>query len=88
MLEPLDALAHELLEVKQYDRLQVVAALLSAFSRGGWDQVEDDMKQAMLEQMEKDFHVRAWDDWSMAEDTALARVSALIAAQKRAMGMA
>ena len=86
MIEPLDALAHELLERKQYDRLRMVSELLSAFSRGAWDQIEDDVRRAMIERMERDFNVRAWDDWSMSVGTALARVVALVEAQKRAMG--
>ena len=87
MLEPLEELAHDVLDRKQYDRLRTVSELLAAFSRGGWELIEEDVRRAMVERMEQDFHIRAWDDWAWTEGNALSRIRDLLASEKKAMGI-
>ncbi len=85
MLPLLDELAHQVLELKQYARLEIVAGLLSMFSRGAWSEIEDDVKVLVLAQMEKDFHVRAWDDWEWGADGAFSKINTLVAAEQKGM---
>ena len=85
MLPALDELAHHVLELKQYGRLEVVAGLLSMFSKGAWDEIEDDAKVMVLGQMEKEFHFRAWDDWASKEGDAYSRITAFVTAEQKGM---
>ena len=55
------------------------------FSRGTWAEIEDDAKVLVLAQMEKDFHVRAWDDWEWGPDGAFTKINALVAAEQKGM---
>ena len=85
MLQHLDQLAHQLLDARQYSRLKLVTELLATFSQGAWSQVDEDVKKKILEQLQQDFHTRAWDDWEWSEDSSYGRIHALIAAEHKAM---
>jgi hypothetical protein len=83
MIRPLDELAGQVLRLKQYGRLHLVAELLAVFSSGAWDRLEEEEKKVFLGKLRSDFHVRAWDDWEFSADSALSRISALIAAESK-----
>jgi hypothetical protein len=85
MIPLLDELAHQVLDLKQYARLEIVAGLLSMFSRGAWTEIEDDVKVTVLAQIQKDLHVRAWDDWDWGADGAFSRINTLVAAEQKGM---
>ena len=85
MLEPLDQLAHQLLDAKQYPRLKLVTELLASFSQAAWDQVEEDVKLKIIEQLQQDFHTRVWDDGEWSEDSPYGKIHNLISAEHKAM---
>ena len=85
ILPPLDALAGEVLRLKQYHRLHKISEFLDVFSSGQWDQQEDEIKRRFIKKMQTDFHVRAWDDWSWTDQSAYSELTSLIADEARAL---
>lgn len=85
MIPPLEELAAQLLPLKQYARLHIVAELLDVFSSGAWNRIEDDEKERFVQKLERDFHMRAWDDWDWSSESAFSRVHSLIALQAKGL---
>ena len=81
----LDKLASELLAKKYYVRLRMVVDLLSSLSQGGWDQMEAEVQHMLIEQMQNDYHIRAWDDWNWDADGPLMKIREIISNQVKAM---
>jgi len=85
MIPPLEELAAHLLPLKQYARLHIVTELLDVFSSGGWDRIEEEEKERFVRKLERDFHMRAWDDWDWKPDSAFSHVHSLIAFQAKGL---
>jgi hypothetical protein len=85
MVEPLEELAGQVLKLRQYHRLLLVAELLDVFSSGRWNRIEEEQKDRFLAKLELDFNIRAWDDWDISGGGAYSRIAALIAAESKSL---
>ena len=81
----LEKLAAQLLPLRQYARLHIVAELLDVFCSGVWDRLGESERKEFVAKLERDFHIRAWDEWTWAADEPYSQIHSLITAEARGL---
>jgi hypothetical protein len=85
MVPLLEKLAAQLLPLRQFTRLHIVAELLDVLSSGAWDRLSSSERREFVTKLERDFHIRAWDEWTWTADEPYSQIHSLIAAEARGL---